>query len=334
MAEKPSGITTGDGTQAHPWEVHSYEELKWCCEDAEAIPEGQTATSGYVYIKLVNDIDCQEYDVDFLWSITTTHAVDINLNTKTIKTFYIAAKLYMFNSNTFGFEIHDGKILNVYGHWESESYGLFSSSSSSVYFKVTNISFSIDLSKIHSVFYHADSSTANHIVKNCSFWIQGFKPVNNNLGPLNRSAQAFSCCDFELYGDLTKPFTNTGMFDPTSSLYTNCRFQGTIYWYVSTTAQYLFYSTCILRNCVWAATITATNPSAISTACYLSNSTSSSTYGICNVDLVDSKLVGFLADRRAANIGIIECHNEDMDMRYNPNADQRLIELGFDVIKG
>lgn len=330
---KPEGITTGDGTQAHPYEVHSYEEIKWCCEDSEAIPAGQSVNS-YVYLKLVNDIDCQEYDVDFLWSITTTHAVDINLNTKTIKTFYIAANLYMFNSSTFGFELHDGKILNVYGHWESHSYGVFGSSSSSAYFKVTNISFSIDLSKIQSVFHHANASTTNHVVKNCSFWIQGFKPVNNGIGPLNRSPQAFSCCDFELYGDLTQPFATSGMIEPTSSLYTNCRFQGTIYWSVTSAAQYLFYTSCILRNCVWAATITATNSSPTATLCYLSYSTNTSTYGICNVDLVDSNLTGFHADRRAADTGIIECHNADMDMRYNPNADQRLIELGFDVIKG
>ena len=78
MAEKPSAVT-GEGTVNKPYIVHNYDEIKWACEDAEAIPEGQT-TSIPVYLKLNNDIDCQEYAQDFEWEITCQHALDIDLN--------------------------------------------------------------------------------------------------------------------------------------------------------------------------------------------------------------------------------------------------------------
>jgi hypothetical protein len=331
MAAKPEGITVGDGTQGSPYEVHNYDEIKWCCEDADAIPVGQTATSDFVYLKLVDNIDCQEYDVDFLWSITCTHHVDFNLNSKTIKTFYIAANSCMFTQNAYAFCIYDGKILNVYGHWESGSWGLFNTTSS-VTQSVRNISFSIDCTKLISVFYNGGSSTTAHIAKNCSFWLQGVHSTGtNNIDPLTRAAMNFTCCDFEVHMSEDVSIYSGTYFLVTGSIYTNCRFQGNVKWNVTAANQSFIASPVTLRNCVWAVntTIVATSDQ----TCYFMQNTSTSCYGIYNIDLftIPEVLTKLVIDR---SNNYIECHNTDMDMRYNPNADTRLVELGFDVIKG
>lgn len=321
---KPSGITTGDGTEAHPWEVHNYDEIKWACEDAEAIPEGQTATSDYVYINLVNDIDCQTYDVDFTWNIVCNHAVYFDLCTHTIKTFYIGASNNYTKSafyTTYLFACINGKILNVYGHWDSGSPCLIYATGGLL---VQNLAFSCDMSKIN---YYAIQAGAKSTIKNCSFWVQGTRTFSGLLGVA--SDTTISCCDFYFNNFTLSPSAATFLF--TQGMLTNCRFQGTLNWgpLINTSTPYLS-SNSIFRNCVWDVTINIDTTVELKKYT-MTNSNSSSNTGIYNVSKCSEYLKGIDA---ATTSAYIACTTWDMDMRENANADTTLQNMGFDVIKG
>ena len=327
MAEKPSEIT-GDGTIVSPYIVHNYDEIKWACEDAEAIPEGQTA-SVPVYIKLDNDIDCQTYAQDFEWSITCQHSMDIDLNNKTIQTFYIVAKSYMFilESTTTQFDLHDGAILNIYGNWFDPSYAIFKPNATTNVFNVTNVSFSINASQFSSdvgiVFSNAGSlsSRTNISFTNCAFTFEGtLQPAANYLF---RYVQLFTC-DFML-----NVSARTNNFIPYyNCILQDCRIQGVVDDSAKTTStsDYCMCTNGIARNCVFDVEIILST--AVTTEKqFLANTSSTYNYGIYNRDKL-SPLIVF------TNTDYIECTTEDMDMRVNPHADVTLQEKGFDVIKG
>ena len=328
MAEKPSEIT-GDGTIASPYIVHNYDEIKWACEDAEAIPEGQTASIP-VCIKLNNDIDCQTYAQDFEWAITCQHSMDIDLNSKTIQTFYIVAKSYMFNlaSTVTQFDLHDGAILNIYGNWFDPSYAIFYINSVSSVFNVTNVSFSINASQFSNtdiIVRHPHSEAARSITSfaNCAFTIEGV--LQPNVDYLFYYVQLFTC-DFML-----NVSARDNNFVPYATcILQDCRVQGVVddsAKTVSTGHYGLCYGALnIARNCVFDVEIIL--PTIVTTEKqFLENSDSTYNYGIYNRDKL-SPLIVF------TNTNYIECTTEDMDMRVNPHADVTLQEKGFDVIKG
>lgn len=327
MAEKPSEIT-GDGTIASPYIVHNYDEIKWACEDTEAIPEGQTASIP-VCIKLDNDIDCQTYAQDFEWSITCQHSMDINLNDKTIQTFYIVAKAYMFDlaPTVTQFDLHDGAILNVYGNWFDPSYGIFNIASSSTIFNVTNVSFSINASQFnntHGILAEHTASVASRSATsfaNCAFTIEGILQPTTDY--LFYYTQLFTC-DFML---------NVSARDNDFAPYYNCIFQDCRVQGVvddsAKTADNLYYCMCnggIFRNCVFDVEIILSTKVTTEKQ-FLAGTDSVYNYGIYNRDKL-SPLIVF------TNTDYIECTTEDMDMRVNPHADVTLQEKGFDVIKG
>lgn len=331
MAAKPSGITKGDGTEASPYEVHNYEEIKWCCEDSAAIPEGQIATSYYVYILLVSDIDCQTYDVDFTWGIVATHSFHLDLNTHYIKTFYITANSSMFSTTiNANFYIGNGKILNVYGYWDGGSAGVFSlytnSSNTSV---IENIAFSIDMSKIATIIYYVHAVTT-YTIKNCSFWLQGDR--TGTVGTLNfqqlwATSGQISCCDFYLNDLKThNAYLCRGYNDSFPCILTNCRFQGSYTSDISSTGgATVMFMYAVTRNCVFDISInkTGTGTSAVG----WTNTNSTSNYGIYNTDKINTPISNIPAN-------YIACTTWDMDMRENANADTTLQNMGFDVIKG
>ena len=330
---KPAGITTGDGTEAHPWEVHNYEEIKWACEDAEAIPTGQTATSGYVYINLVNDIDCQEYDVDFTWSITCLHSIYLDLCQHTIETFYITGSGYMFRSNVNSgdYYIGNGKILNVYGYWDGGSMGVFMFITSNNHaVLIENISFSIDMSKLSTIYYMNNIGVTLYTIKNCSFWIQGDRREATVYRDLLPFSGMVSCCDFYLNDVKTiNSGIVTGYSASQTTVLTNCRFQGNYSEKITSTggAQYLF-SNAILRNCVFDLGINRDSTSTGTSALGFVNNVSTSNTGIYNSEKIVANLQ-YIPD------GYVPCLTSEMDRRVNPNADNILRDdKHFDVITG
>lgn len=328
MSAKPPAIT-GTGVENDPYIIHNYDELKWCCEDDGAIPEGQVATD-YVFVLLNNDIDCSTYDGGFRWSIICNHAVDFNLNTKTIQNFYIAVNSYMFtvNSSSRKLSIHDGQILNIYGDWISKSASLFnhSSNSDASSLQLRNVSLSIDinnftLSTLCTGYAHYMTCT------NCTFDFKGTHLTTYSL--INRCK--LYTCDVHVDVALTSNSFNGFVFAGTSS-YTayalNCRFMGELRCnggLITSSSSLMDYVT--IRNCVidLATVLPSSSSLRIPFIKTISGGTAQN-YGIYNTEK--------LPNYTFSGTNYIACTTEDMDMRVNPNADVVLQEKGFDVIKG
>ena len=122
---------TGSGTQADPYVVHNYTELKTACDSSNA------------YIELANNIDCNDYGEDFEWqTVELGNGSDLDLKTHTIKNFKVADNNYAFHCRNWS-KIHNGKILNVY---LARSYGFSASwnSTESRWAYLENLSISIN----------------------------------------------------------------------------------------------------------------------------------------------------------------------------------------------
>ena len=103
---------TGQGTQEDPWIVHDYEEVKSAYK--------KTNGNSKLYIKLENDIDCNDYGDTWEWETITpyTSSCDytFDLNGRTIKNIMIKSGNTLFNCNSKRDVIHNGKILNVFNN--------------------------------------------------------------------------------------------------------------------------------------------------------------------------------------------------------------------------
>ena len=100
---------TGTGTQVDPFLVHDYDEIKSAYG---------TAANDTVYIRLENDINCNDYGDTWEWeTITSNYNYNIfNLNGHTIKNIMIKSGNALFESKTNSSIIHNGKILNVFNN--------------------------------------------------------------------------------------------------------------------------------------------------------------------------------------------------------------------------
>lgn len=93
---------TGSGTQGDPYIVHDYSELV-------------TGFSGsHSYVKLANDIDCNDYGESFVWNTVSIGAGDLDLNGFVIKNVSVNVNKELFLAA--GGLIHDGKLLNIFGN--------------------------------------------------------------------------------------------------------------------------------------------------------------------------------------------------------------------------
>lgn len=135
---------TGSGTQADPYIVHSYEEI------SQVVSANRT--QGKYYIKLANDINCNDYGEDFEWSTIITPGdgitYDFDLDTHAIKNIKVAANNFLFRGNsstTYGdWLIHDGKILNVFLNGAVGFSAPLASQENNKSICYTNVSISID----------------------------------------------------------------------------------------------------------------------------------------------------------------------------------------------
>lgn len=113
---------TGSGTEQDPWIVHDISEIQSCISQTDK------------YLKLANDINCNDYGTSFVWSTLSSNA-DFDLDGHTIENIEIGSST-RFSSGNSGL-IHNGKILNVY--LNGTSYFSYNS-------RFEGISFSIDAS--------------------------------------------------------------------------------------------------------------------------------------------------------------------------------------------
>lgn len=102
---------TGTGTQADPFLVHSYEELK-------SQITGTPISTSQTYVKLGNDINFNDYGYTWEWETITLSGYnwDIDLGGHTIKNIMIKSNNSLFSGALETNIIHNGNILNVFNN--------------------------------------------------------------------------------------------------------------------------------------------------------------------------------------------------------------------------
>lgn len=102
---------TGSGTEQDPWIVHSYDEIKSCIEGLDS--------DQLKYLKLGNDINCNDYGSSWEWETISVNwnnrQFNLDLDGHTIKNVKVKSGNYMFvYSGSGNTKIHNGKLLNVF----------------------------------------------------------------------------------------------------------------------------------------------------------------------------------------------------------------------------
>ena len=150
---------TGTGTEQDPFIVHSYDEI------VEAVTSHYGTGNTPYYSQLANDIDCNDYGVDWEWETIElasnasgkTHSDILDLNGHTIKNVYIANSNYLFRgvSSSYPTEVKNGKILNIFGNSPSSVFSAIT---------ITNISASMQLGHI------SNNAINTCVVHNCALY--------------------------------------------------------------------------------------------------------------------------------------------------------------------
>ena len=157
---------TGTGTELDPYIVHSYDEIKTACEYENY--DSSTSTYGTNYVKLANDIDCNDYGSAWEWETIdlkntasgSQHLAELDLDGHTIKNVYVKTGSYRMFTGAASSALYDygviknGKILNVFA---SNSNGF----AQHVSFK--NISFSGNYSSL-------SGSAGSAVFGSCQFY--------------------------------------------------------------------------------------------------------------------------------------------------------------------
>lgn len=188
---------TGTGTQADPWIVHNYYEIKDVLVNK---------ISNNTYAKLANDIDCNEYGDTWEWETITLGAnwvFEFDLGGHTIKNIMIKSGNSLFYGKSTVNVIRNGKILNVFNN-DGESViagngltlkdisisvngnGLTSYAFYSVYFE--NCAVYFRSSKLLTSVFYSNGSTGEVVLKNCDVYVD-----INNLNGIDVASSVNPC---------------------------------------------------------------------------------------------------------------------------------------------
>lgn len=160
---------TGSGTQADPWIVHDYTELKTVCE---------SGSPNVHYVELANDINGNDYGADFKWNTITignryyadwtTH---LDLKGHTIKNIQVAENGYMFynDNGAVGSTIKNGKILNVF---------LNGANALSLNASYENVSMSINGTGAKGSIFNGVQVIGSPTITSCAIYIELTKQTN------------------------------------------------------------------------------------------------------------------------------------------------------------
>lgn len=156
---------TGSGTEQDPFIVHSYDELR----------ELKTCRNGsnLLYAKLANDINCNDYDVDFEWetveigdSNSGGMAMELDLDGHTVKNIKVKAGSKLFDLKRFSQSysaMKNGKILNAF--LNNAHSGIVGASS---YNLLQNLSISINATGITDRVFNSVG------IDSCAIYIESF----------------------------------------------------------------------------------------------------------------------------------------------------------------
>lgn len=171
---------TGNGTQASPYIITSYDDLKEFSTDT-------TLTGNY--LELANDINCKDYGNKFVWETislrnnTTGGSTYFDLNSHTIKNVSIAPDNYMFidgtSHNTVGY-IYNGNLENIYGY---TALGICDG-----WLDFRNVGMSIDLTGVKDVAFGKHTRFNIH---DCGIRIVSSSVVNYNIFDLGVNSNTY-----------------------------------------------------------------------------------------------------------------------------------------------
>lgn len=197
---------TGTGTQDDPYIVHSYEEIK--------------AASDYSvdkYLKLANDIDCNDYGDDWEWeTISTNGYITIDLNKHTIKNALIATDNYMFVGNgARKFTIKNGKILNI-----------FCNMAAGMFYNVIFQNISASLSATNCKGNVISFAGSNNTIKNCAIYIKNVFLRSELIKTMEQASIINSDLWFDIENLNEFPITHGGNGSSAAICVTGCRIRG------------------------------------------------------------------------------------------------------------
>ena len=175
---------TGGGTEQNPWLIHSYDELKAITTDTFG-GYSPSAANTTMYIKLDNDINCNDYGETFEWETITlgnySHYTGcryvFDLGGYTIKNVKVKAanKMFVFGGAISGGQnvhatLQNGKILNVF---LTGAVGFVSG-----YVDMSNISISINGTDATGIIF--ENIEDGNIIQDCAIYFETAK-LNNGL---------------------------------------------------------------------------------------------------------------------------------------------------------
>lgn len=164
---------TGTGTKDDPYIVHNYDELK------EKYTEQNGSTTEW-YIKLVNDIDCNDFGDIWEWTAMERGYGNkyIDLDNHTIKNIMIKFGSSLFSDSNGSTHISNGKILNIFGNGAANIFSGVNLENFSTSINGTNVTgtaiLNTNMSKC-AVYYKANKMMAkfyicnSQLLKNCDF---------------------------------------------------------------------------------------------------------------------------------------------------------------------
>lgn len=232
---------TGSGTQADPYIVHDYTELKTACDNSN------------IYVELANDIDCNTYGEDFEWkSVWLGSSSDLDLKGHTIKNFKVfegtSNDSFVFRADNFS-KIHNGKILNAYLA-RSQGFNKLSGSTDSRWAYLENLSMSINTGvgvNRNRIFESLDMNA-------CAIYIEGAIGLTSNsdncyFNPYSRDYPIRNCDIYVNHPNTDKEGHIFRAGSGSEKLVKNCRIRGVFNF---KSAVYMdFAHFCGTQNCVW-----------------------------------------------------------------------------------
>lgn len=196
---------TGTGTKDDPYIVHNYDELK------EKYTEGNESSIEW-YIKLVNDIDCNDLGDDWEWTAMPRGYGNkhIDLDGHTIKNIMIKSGSSLFSDKNGSTYISNGKILNVFNNGAVNIFNGVTLNDISISVNgtgVTDIAF-VGSRMTNCALYYKTAKLNNYIAtcyhqedqvyfKNCDLWFDVFDVNEKTLAENTNRVISYSRIGFE-----------------------------------------------------------------------------------------------------------------------------------------
>lgn len=210
---------TGSGTAADPYIVHSYSEIHTVLDRAGG--------SGYYfnpYLKLANDIDCNDYGSSFVFNTfksgNINYPFNFDLDGHTIKNISVSAGKYLFQGNG-NSVIKNGKLLNIYATGCNE---IIDSC------KLEDISMSISAMNLaNGVFAcRVGGGTAVTLLNRCSIYVENLTKTLIDTWGFTAAITIAECDIFVKAGNIVVGGGYGGGLITTLNKATNCRFRGNV----------------------------------------------------------------------------------------------------------